>query len=238
MILDIFDDRFEDYRLANSGNGWRLIQFEGIADPSSWPKAASSKICLFEATALVGRCMFGMEWTGEELLVDIGWADPGFVPLSIDQVRRFEMNNAALRRLDKVVEWIAQRCRDGEVTCFYRRRSGGALVQMSAHEWNIERPLSNFWLFGGHDLRAPGNALRFSEQVYIFLEKADVLRAIATLDTRSVPYEAVIEWCRQWMGSGQGNGMDRAWIAFHADPAHRDLSRDHVFRPAWREAKA
>ena len=46
-----------------------------------------------------------------------------------------------------------------------------------------------------------------------------------------------IKWCRQWIESGNGNGMDKAWKDFHTDPKHEGLSRDDCFRPAWRKAK-
>lgn len=50
-------------------------------------------------------------------------------------------------------------------------------------------------------------------------------------------HDEVVEWCRAWIAAGNGTGMDKAWPAFNADPAHRGLSRDDVFRPAWKEAK-
>lgn len=47
----------------------------------------------------------------------------------------------------------------------------------------------------------------------------------------------VVDWCKHWIESGNGNGMDKAWQDFQATPEHHGLSRDDVFRPAWREAK-
>lgn len=49
--------------------------------------------------------------------------------------------------------------------------------------------------------------------------------------------EDVMLWCENWRKSGKGNGMDKAWRDFHADPSHAGLSRDDVFRPAWRKTK-
>jgi len=48
----------------------------------------------------------------------------------------------------------------------------------------------------------------------------------------------VVEWCLVWIRSGNGNGEGNAWPAFTADPKHKGLTRDNVFRPAWKEAKA
>jgi hypothetical protein len=50
-------------------------------------------------------------------------------------------------------------------------------------------------------------------------------------------HQEVIDWCKRWIASGKGNGMDKAWASFSADPDHEGLARDDVFRPAWNEAK-
>ncbi len=50
-------------------------------------------------------------------------------------------------------------------------------------------------------------------------------------------HEDVVDWCRDWIAGGKGSGMDKAWNVFKLNPAHRGLSRDEAFRPAWRDAK-
>ena len=50
-------------------------------------------------------------------------------------------------------------------------------------------------------------------------------------------HSEVVGWCKRWIESGNGNGMDKAWDDFKSDPTHAGLSRDDVFRPAWRTAK-
>lgn len=50
-------------------------------------------------------------------------------------------------------------------------------------------------------------------------------------------HEDVVDWCRNWIAGGKGSGMDKAWNVFKLNPAHRGLSRDEAFRPAWRDAK-
>jgi hypothetical protein len=69
------------------------------------------------------------------------------------------------------------------------------------------------------------------------VRRDDVMGAFAPTPSPRLTYEQVIEWCRDWIAEGNGTGMDGAWIAFHADPAHAGFSRDDVFRPAWKEAK-
>lgn len=52
---------------------------------------------------------------------------------------------------------------------------------------------------------------------------------------KTAPYERVLEWCRQWKAKGKGADMNKAWKAFKINPEFKGCSRDHVFRPAWRE---
>ena len=51
-------------------------------------------------------------------------------------------------------------------------------------------------------------------------------------------HQHTVNWCRSWIVEGKGTGMDLAWDAFKVEPGHAGLSRDNVFRPAWKEAKA
>ena len=51
-------------------------------------------------------------------------------------------------------------------------------------------------------------------------------------------HDEVVAWCKNWIATGRGNGMDKAWQSFCLVPEHVGLSRDDVFRPAWNEAKA
>lgn len=63
----------------------------------------------------------------------------------------WESNNQAAQRLCKAVDWLAQRCRDGELTSYARLQTGGGnLMQMRASEWNIDDPLGHFVANGGH----------------------------------------------------------------------------------------
>ena len=44
-------------------------------------------------------------------------------------------------------------------------------------------------------------------------------------------------WCRAWIASGKGNGMDMAWNDFKILPRAKGLSRDDAFRPAFKSVK-
>jgi hypothetical protein len=61
----------------------------------------------------------------------------------------WEENKQATSRLLDCVEWLAQRCRDGELTPFARPSSGGEVMPVEANEWNIDDPLQHFVVKGG-----------------------------------------------------------------------------------------
>lgn len=46
----------------------RIIKFANAANADSWPKAASTYICIFEAINQAGSALFGDQWSGKELL--------------------------------------------------------------------------------------------------------------------------------------------------------------------------
>ena len=55
---------------------------------------------------------------------------------------KWEQNMGAERRLREAVNWLAQRCRDGEIVSHARFRSGGSLWPMASWEWNLDCPSS------------------------------------------------------------------------------------------------
>lgn len=52
-----------------------------------------------------------------------------------------------------------------------------------------------------------------------------------------ITHEEAVRWCRDWMDSGKGNGMDKALPALKKLPGAGGCARDTFFRPAWNEAK-
>lgn len=99
---------------------------------------------------------------------------------------------------------------------------------------------------GGFNERMPPAGRRDAYQ-YVTVDRADLLEnfpnPLLSEGALQVPlparpsHDEVVAWCRRWIADGKGNGMDPAWLVFRADPAHSGLTREDVFRPAWREAK-
>lgn len=61
--------------------------------------------------------------------------------------------------------------------------------------------------------------------------------SISSVAVERFTYDEVVSWCRDWIASGKGNGMDKAWLAFQRLPNAKGCARDTFFRPAWNEAK-
>ena len=88
--------------------------------------------------------------------------------------RQWEENKQASARLLAVVNWLAQRCRDGHLISYARLKSGGGLLPMADSEWNVDDPLVTFVCSGGHkryfrEFRSPGPF-----EVYLFFAKLDL----------------------------------------------------------------
>lgn len=71
----------------------------------------------------------------------------------------------------------------------------------------------------------------------IAVNRTGLLLEFPEQNTRAPSHQEVVEWCRRYIDTGMGNGMNKAWETFRKDPEHKGLSRDDVFRPAWNEAK-
>jgi len=86
-------------------------------------------------------------------------------------------------------------------------------------------------------LVAPSNPQHHSPYKRIRVSALDLLRCFPPSAVSPMTHDEIVVWCRAWINEGKGNGMDRAWDAFKALPEAQGLSRDDVFRPAWRDAK-
>lgn len=93
-------------------------------------------------------------------------------------------NMGARMRLADTVEWLAQRCRDGELPSYARPREGGALWPITAWEWNIENVLVDFVSNGGMKRYFP--ELKMTLDAYIFFNKADLERVTVALAHASI----------------------------------------------------
>lgn len=93
----------------------------------------------------------------------------------------WEENERATERLLNCVEWLAQRCRDGDLTTYWRSRLGGFEVRpMRAAEWNVDNPLSTFVITGGNnrhcwELRNGGPF-----EVFVFFDKGELAQVLAS----------------------------------------------------------
>ena len=94
---------------------------------------------------------------------------------------KWEQNMQAGRRLREAVNWLAQRCRDGQLVSYARFRTGGHLWPMAAWEWNVDDPLPKFVIEGGHkryfsELKGTGPF-----EVYLFFTRAELVAAFNRL---------------------------------------------------------
>lgn len=84
-------------------------------------------------------------------------------------------------RLTKAVDWIAGKCRDGELASSCRFLSGGQLMAIERHEWNIEFPISRFLAKGCYSRWFVRTEPVKQWEVYVFFDQADLQRAVAFL---------------------------------------------------------
>jgi hypothetical protein len=93
---------------------------------------------------------------------------------------RWKLNLEASARLVASVEWLAQGCRDEELTAFARPRTVGDLWPMFAWEWNIENPLQNIVSDGGGKRYFP--EFKQTWDVYVFFDRDAVTHAISVFE--------------------------------------------------------
>ncbi len=92
---------------------------------------------------------------------------------------RWEENGRAMERLEQAVEWLAQRCRDAELTSYARFRDvGGNLWPMWSVEWNVESALFHFVIHGGKKRHFPQLKQTGPFESFVFFEKAELLAAL------------------------------------------------------------
>lgn len=92
----------------------------------------------------------------------------------------WEENRRALKRLELVTEWLAQRCRDGELSSFARLRDGGEIFPVRASEWNVDVPLAEFVVMGGSRRRFYEMGLRNGPfDSYVFFDRLNLQEMLA-----------------------------------------------------------
>lgn len=87
----------------------------------------------------------------------------------------------------------------------------------------------------GYEWRVEANSRDFYDQVEV--DRAALTGQFPPPSLELMTDQEVLQWCRDWISSGKGNGMDKAWLAFKILPRALGLSRDEVFRRLWKKAK-
>lgn len=126
--------------------------------------------------------------------------------------------------------------RDGSLLSYVAPASGTPL-QVPRLYWNGVNPESLRYAYPGvtPDYHGAGCPVLLSRQSFDAWRAA--ISPIKAPEKTRLSHGYVVNWCKHWIESGNGNGMDKAWQDFQATPEHHGLSRDDVCRPAWREAK-
>lgn len=89
-------------------------------------------------------------------------------------------NGRALERLMKAVNWLSQRCRDGDLKPYARPAGGGEVMPMRASEWNIDNPLEQFVKKGGcRRVFHIGGYASPPMDSYIFFDRAELQEVLA-----------------------------------------------------------
>lgn len=90
--------------------------------------------------------------------------------------RKWEANQRAKTRLNDIINWLAQCCRDSAIQSFARFRSGGALWPIKPWEWNVDNPLDKFVVDGGPKRHFTELKHSGPYEAFLFFARADLDR--------------------------------------------------------------
>ena len=93
----------------------------------------------------------------------------------------WETNQAATVRLEGVASCLAQKCRDGDISGFYRMKDGGRLNPMVPEDWNVEDIVSKFLAHGGYQRWFNDSPPAQQLPVFIFFDKSEIEATAAML---------------------------------------------------------
>lgn len=89
-------------------------------------------------------------------------------------------NGLAVARLMRAVNWLAQRCRDGDLKPYARPASGGEVMPMLASEWNIDDPFEQFVMKGGNRRRfISGGYASPPMESFVFFDRTELQEVLA-----------------------------------------------------------
>lgn len=149
--------------------------------------------------------------------------------------RLWEANLQAHDRLQRAVEWLAQKCRDSKLTAFARLAIGGALFRVGSWEWNVDDPLKSIVSAGGHTRIFSEFDRSRSYPSYLFFDRADLGRVIATLahvpaSIAMADLEKLSPYIRFAVSLAKANGFTAP------DKRQSKKMRQNLIRAAWAEA--
>lgn len=68
------------------------------------------------------------------------------------------------------------------------------------------------------------------------VHRGDLLNNFKAEPLPPFTHNELVKWCKDWQDAGKG-GEDKAWPVFQVHPRRGGVSREHGFRPAFREAR-
>lgn len=93
----------------------------------------------------------------------------------------WDANRELVGKLGKVVEWIATKCRDGELASYCRFVAGGRLGVIESHEWNVDHPISRFLSNGSYNRWFLNLQPPKQWSVYVFFDRDNLQHTLARL---------------------------------------------------------
>lgn len=147
--------------------------------------------------------------------------------------KRWAANNAAFIRLLDSVEWLAQRCRDGQLQSYARPSDAGQLWPMFDWEWNAENVLEKIISTGG-GLRYFAE-MKHTWNCYVFFARTDVERL--TLTFHGAPASVAMSDLSRlspYLRFAVSLALREGWVEGAKIPSTKERGR--VVRTAWTEA--
>jgi hypothetical protein len=156
--------------------------------------------------------------------------DPDFIIWGQYQIARMACGNSA----DDLERSLLLAIEQGRVSTIGTKSPNGPNVRLEAVEWRGGEIVS---MDGTMQLTASGKpSAKWASNIGV--NRQDLLHEFPPPSPATPTHRENVEWCCRFIKDGKGKGEGKAWPLFHADPNHAKLSRDFVFRPAWREAKS
>lgn len=143
-------------------------------DPNQWPREPSGYVFLARAFDMIGRAMFGPNWTGEECLA----GQPRLLtsPQSPDAMAVHKTALAAYEKKKTVQNEIAMRCESRQINSAFRYVEGGEMLDINPICWNTDNLDPRFALCQLDPRNPFGSAISGDHFGWIFLEREDLER--------------------------------------------------------------